>query len=1297
MDAAAEPFEKTLRLLPDLSEVTRARTFLRDVAAQAGFSAERTFDIIVAASEACANAIEHTGMQEEVIVQTGLHADRLEVHVLAPGEFRLPATEGDRRHRGLGLPLMATLADHLALYSRAEGGTLVTLTFYFFPDRAAPSALPLPQNQLELLQENVLLGAILASAPLGIFVVDPDMRLTWANEASREYLDERWELTDLLGRRVHDVLPPEGSERLVDRLREVSRTGRSYLTEETPFYGLGRGITYWCVRMLPLPVEEQGPPYDVLVLASDITDSVLVRKALAAERNRLQSVLASLTEGVVIADQNGTILLMNEEMLRLQRTTSDQTKDTLWEYEDYQVSTLEGRVLAQDEWPLVRAIRGESFTDMRLRVTNPAVGLSNVWTYAGAPVPDEDGGARLAVLTVRDITEAITAEEALRETNERFGTVLDSMTDGFVIYDSAWRTVYLNERAASQFRRDRADLLGKVVWEEFPDVIGGQFYRECHAAVRDLRPRSFLDYYQPVDTNFDIRVVPFRGGLAVFTRDVTQEVLAERERERLHEDQRETAHLSMTLTRIMTALSSAAHEEEVLTLWLAEATSALQQDSAAVALPEGDGWRVKYGVGLTDSCRGALLLPEELPHLALAVRRQIPVARADLTEDLGARNVPGQLGPRSALAVPLAVHDEVVGIVSFGCKESPRPLTPTKLDFAGRLGVGVALALDRVRLLASLQEELARATLLQEVTLAATGEPDLSKAAEQVLEALNRGMDAFVGAVRLLDPSRRTLRLVAAMGLSDDEREAADELAVDLPDSPASQAVRLGSPVTHPDGLAETERPIALGHIGPDQARVITSPLEHRGEVLGVLDLAFPGRRPFTEAEFEVIHTVSHTLAQAVAQARMLEIEQRTRQEEEQRTRLTDALSEITSAISSSLDPESVLQQVVAQGAEALGAEASAIGWLKGKVWLPRYLIGISAEVVGSRWTEEQMPFLAAAARRRQVVVVNDALRDPRLDAGVMARMGIAAVMVAPLVARGEVVGALLFLEMGQPRRYQSWEQEFASRLALAGSLALETARMFQAQKDIADVLQEALLAVPQSIPGLQVEHFYRSATQAARVGGDFYDLFLLEEGKVAALIGDVSGHGVEASSQASYVRDTVKAYLYQGLPLDRVLDLANQAVIRRAHPGSFVTLFVSVLDIESGAITYSSAGHPPPMLKRQGRGSLQLELGSSPLGIFPDAVYPVGTERLAENDLLVLFTDGLIEARQGGRMFGEAGLLRVLEEDTDDLATLGARLIREVLAYSGGHLTDDVALVLLAFLPSGLGEGTPAEEGTSA
>jgi anti-sigma regulatory factor (Ser/Thr protein kinase) len=127
--AVSNPLIRSMILEPDLSEVGRARGFVREIAAEAGFSEERTFDMTVASSEAIANAIEHVPEKSHVTVRTLLYVDRLEVQVEGPGEFRPPRSLQERSSRGMGLPLMASLSDHLALFSGPRGGTLVTLTF----------------------------------------------------------------------------------------------------------------------------------------------------------------------------------------------------------------------------------------------------------------------------------------------------------------------------------------------------------------------------------------------------------------------------------------------------------------------------------------------------------------------------------------------------------------------------------------------------------------------------------------------------------------------------------------------------------------------------------------------------------------------------------------------------------------------------------------------------------------------------------------------------------------------------------------------------------------------------------------------------------------------------------------------------------------------------------------------------------------------------------------------------------------------------------------------------------------
>jgi anti-sigma regulatory factor (Ser/Thr protein kinase) len=128
--ATTRPITRSIVLSPDLSELGEARRFVGEVATEAGFPGARVFDIAIATSEAAANAVEHAPVKGEVEVKTLLYPNRLEIRVGGPGEFQTPDRLKGLSPRGLGLPLMATLSDHLALYSVPGGGTLVNLTFY---------------------------------------------------------------------------------------------------------------------------------------------------------------------------------------------------------------------------------------------------------------------------------------------------------------------------------------------------------------------------------------------------------------------------------------------------------------------------------------------------------------------------------------------------------------------------------------------------------------------------------------------------------------------------------------------------------------------------------------------------------------------------------------------------------------------------------------------------------------------------------------------------------------------------------------------------------------------------------------------------------------------------------------------------------------------------------------------------------------------------------------------------------------------------------------------------------------
>ena len=244
--------------------------------------------------------------------------------------------------------------------------------------------------------------------------------------------------------------------------------------------------------------------------------------------------------------------------------------------------------------------------------------------------------------------------------------------------------------------------------------------------------------------------------------------------------------------------------------------------------------------------------------------------------------------------------------------------------------------------------------------------------------------------------------------------------------------------------------------------------------------------------------------------------------------------------------------------------------------------------------------------------------------------------------------------------------------------LAVENERLYVQQLGIAEHLQQALLNIPSAIGPFKLGHLYRSATEAARVGGDFYDAFEVKEGSIAILIGDVAGHGIEAARTATLVKDVVHAFTHQSLRPAEVLAHTNQLLIEKDLPG-FVTVFLGLLEKGTGCLSYASAGHPDVLLKRASGEVERLRSRSYPLGVFTDAEWKASRADLSVDDRLVLYTDGVIEARRNGEFFGDQRLETLIRDAQVPVERLPERVLEEVLAFSGGALKDDLAVLVLS------------------
>lgn len=274
------------------------------------------------------------------------------------------------------------------------------------------------------------------------------------------------------------------------------------------------------------------------------------------------------------------------------------------------------------------------------------------------------------------------------------------------------------------------------------------------------------------------------------------------------------------------------------------------------------------------------------------------------------------------------------------------------------------------------------------------------------------------------------------------------------------------------------------------------------------------------------------------------------------------------------------------------------------------------------------------------------------------------------------IVGALLTLAaavlIDRLARRRRRAEDLAETL---DRVAEENRRLYVEQRGIAETLQHALL--PASLPavtGLRIAARYVPASAASHVGGDWYDVVPLGQGRVAVLIGDVSGHGLEAATTMALVRHAALAYIVQD-PRPAVV-LGKLAHFVNAGPHKyFATVLCVLADVDGRRITAASAGHLPPLVVQNGDvGYLTLPTGP-PVGVAGREEFSEHTTAVKEHAALVAFTDGLVERRGEVLDIGLERLRRAVAEQHEAVDALLARLERE---FSSDQHNDDTAMVAI-------------------
>lgn len=417
------------------------------------------------------------------------------------------------------------------------------------------------------------------------------------------------------------------------------------------------------------------------------------------------------------------------------------------------------------------------------------------------------------------------------------------------------------------------------------------------------------------------------------------------------------------------------------------------------------------------------------------------------------------------------------------------------------------------------------------------------------------------------------------------------------------------------------------------------------------------------------------TIARDITERRRIEAELKERNEN------LVILNRVALEITSRLELPEILMQVAKNAVELVGGDAGAIGFYDEKEQQIEYpFVCRMPESLENVITKQGGSLAGHIMDTKESIIIEDyenyehAIKE-FIDTGVKS------VILVPISSRDMAFGVLAVFTLSSKKKFEKRDVWLLEGIARQAAIAIENSRLYEKERYVADILQRSFL--PERLPDIpftSIDVFYTSASDVGRVGGDFYDFIEIRDNLFGLVIGDVSGKGIEAASTTALAKYTLRAYAHRIKRPERVVELTNEAVSRGLEEGKFITMAYVIYDWKSGRIALSNAGHPHPVHFRARTGdAVLLENTNAALGIVEDLRYSSIDARLEAGDVLVLYTDGVIEARRGQDFYGAGRLVRVVEESSHLSAReMAAKIIDEVTGFAGGKLSDDIALSVL-------------------
>lgn len=655
---------------------------------------------------------------------------------------------------------------------------------------------------------------------------------------------------------------------------------------------------------------------------------------------------------------------------------------------------------------------------------------------------------------------------------------------------------------------------------------------------------------------------------------------------------------------------------------------------------------------------------------------------------------------RAAIFVPLLAGEEMLGMLTALHSRARRLSVPNQRSL-NVLASQAAIALQNARLYALERRRAQQLALVSQVGRRIAQFLDLDQLVHHVVHEIR---DRFGYAhVHLLvqNENRELLFYASTHPLGQEWRKRGERLR--------QEEGIIGWVAANAEPLLVTDVTRDPRYVvGPDQALINTRselavPLIVGERVLGVLDVQSERVGAFGEEDLYILKTLAAQLAIAIEDARLFAVQKA-------EAYYTRVLLNIAENLAEKETLDEALDTIVRLTTWLLGVTRSAVF-----LYDPNEEVFRAAKAYGLTPEQQRVfdrlrfPRLAEPPtaftemwRTQKPVLIEHAHRSELVEVNLANLFDLEAIMLVPLVARKELVGAL-GVDTGartggtmsglntrlSSNGFSEHEVEVLKGIADQAAVAIERARLgeqaeFKKRMDyelgLARQIQISFLPhQPPQLPGYEIASEWRAARE---VSGDFYDFIPLHNGRLGLVIADVSDKGLPASLFMALTRTIIRTMAF-GKPTPReALERANDVILADARADMFVTAFYGVLHPESGALDYTNAGHNPPLLYRYADKSVTvLTAHGIALGIYPNAEEPQEQIALQPGDMLVLYTDGITDAlNQSEKEFGMERLAALIAaHGALSAQALLQQILRAVEEFSAGvPQFDDLTMVVL-------------------